>query len=133
MSDTTREMCEQHAKGLRSSLEVIWTAIDLGVMVNESGELYEGDADDTPDEYETDPSEYLTDWPLEIVWERGTPFAVVFGTGGPHVEIEHDTRQGSPRIAVYWGGESAYAYGEVVERTADYFREIATEMSYGPE
>jgi hypothetical protein len=78
MTDTTRDMCVQQAASTKRLLEEVWAAID-------AGEEYEGQ----------DAREYLDEWPLEVVWEVGEPFAVVLGTGGPHVEITGGGRSGA--------------------------------------
>jgi len=112
MTETsTRDMCQGHAVGLAESLAELWAAVD-------SGAEYEG----------SDPIEYLDEWPLEIVWERGEPFAVVFGTGGPHVELRGGSRHDGAGYAVhvYWSGEHVVYRGsqDALERTGEYFREL---------
>lgn len=111
MTDSTQEMCQAQALGTRELLEEVWAAID-------SGEEYEGQ----------DATEYLDEMPLEIVFERGEPFAVVLGTGGPHVEITGGGR--SPYVlSVYWAGESATVHGDAIDRTGIYFRESFEDVS----
>jgi acetylornithine deacetylase/succinyl-diaminopimelate desuccinylase-like protein len=107
MTDSTREMCQQHAASTKELLEEVWTAID-------AGEEYEG----------SDAQEYLDEWPLEVVWEKGEEFAVVLGTGGPHIEITGGGRNGGYKLAVYWAGEQAFQSGEAITRTGEYFREM---------
>lgn len=100
------------AEAWRETLAELWQAID-------SGEEYEGQ----------DPNEYLSEIPLEIVWETGEPFAVVLGTGGPHTEITGGGRwSGSGyTLECYWGGDRATLRGETINRTGDYFRELVSE------
>lgn len=137
MSDETRNMCQEHAESLKHRLAVLWMAHDADVKVSEEGTPHPGEACDECEDvtegecgehYDRDPLEYLAEMPLEIVWELGTPFAVVFGTGGPHVEIEWDQREARAGIAVYWGGETAKAWGDAVDRTAVYFREMVADQ-----
>ena len=111
---STRDMCLEQAKATVETLEGIW------------------DAQDTGEEYgESDPLEYLDEMPLEIVFEAGEPFAIVLGTGGPHVEIRGGTRHdgSSYAVHVYWSGEHV-TYGHSsngVQRTGEYFRERVEE------
>jgi acetylornithine deacetylase/succinyl-diaminopimelate desuccinylase-like protein len=111
MTDTTRDMCYEQAQSTKQLLEEVWEAID-------AGEEYEGQ----------DAREYLDEWPLEVVWEKGEPFAVVLGTGGPHVEITGGGRQGAYTLWVYWGGDKSAASGAAITRTGDYFRELYEEL-----
>lgn len=109
--ETTRDLCSVHAKNTAEILDELWEAVD-------AGEKYE----------DSDPMEYLVEWPLEIVWEKGEPFAIVLGTGGPHVEIRGGTRHDGSTYAVhvYWSGEHV-TYGhasEGVQRTGEYFRDL---------
>lgn len=112
MTDNTQEMCQAQALGTRELLEEVWAAID-------SGEEYEGQ----------DATQYLDEMPLEIVFERGEPFAVVLGTVGPHVEITGGGRSSFYSLSVYWAGESATVYGEAIDRTGEYFRESFEDVS----
>lgn len=98
------------AESMRELLTEVWAAID-------ADEEYEGQ----------DAREYLDEMPLEVVWEHGTPFAVVLGTGGPHVEVTQDTRGGGASLEVYWGSDRATLRGDAISRTADYFREYVDE------
>lgn len=64
---------------------------------------------------------YMDDLPLELVEAIGTPYAVVFCTGGPHIEIVHDTREGGARLEGYWGGEKVVMRGPVYQWACDYY------------
>ena len=64
----------------------------------------------------------ISEYPLEIVDERGKEFAVVLTTGGPHIEVVADGGS-SARLAGYWGGEQVYMYGNVFDTFLDYFIE----------
>jgi hypothetical protein len=112
MSDETRDMCYDQAVSSKELLGEIWDAIDA------AGE-YEGQ----------DAREYLDEWPLEIVWELGEPFAVVLGTGGPHVEIRGGGRHDGMgyTLHVYWSGEHVTMSGESITRTGAYFRDLVEE------
>lgn len=117
MSDETRKMLTQTLESVRETMGELWDLIDR----NNAGETNdEGDALT----YEgSDPMEYLDEWPLEIVWETGEPFAVVLGTGGPHYEVTGGGRQGGYVLTGYWGGEEVTLSGQGVTRTGEYFRE----------
>lgn len=104
-------LASKEASHTSKLLEEVWEAIDQG------GE-YEG----------TDALDYLEDLPLEVVWEVGEPFAVVLGTGGPHVEITGGGRSGGYELTVYWGGAEATVYGYAIDRTGDYFRDMCENM-----
>lgn len=99
-----------HMVHMRDRLEAIMQAIDDGVPYIES----------SGDEY--DAQEYLHDWPLEVVDERGREFAVVLGTGGPHIEIAADGLAGA-RLEGCWGGERVTLYGDVFDKVLDWFIE----------
>ena len=107
---STADMCVEQAAGTKELLVELWEAID-------SGEEYEGQ----------DAQEFLDELPLEVVWEAGEPFAVVLGTGGPHVEIVGGGRNGAYTLWVYWGGERAARSGAAITRTGEYFRELVEE------
>ena len=62
--------------------------------------------------------------PLEIVWEKGEPFAVVLGTGGPHTEITGGGRSGGYDLWSYWGGDKGRRSSDAIRRTGEYFRDM---------
>lgn len=68
--------------------------------------------DDTP----------IYDYPLEVVDERGRPFAVVIGTGGPHIEVTADGSY-SASLVGYWGGVRVELSGSHFDTFLDYFIE----------
>lgn len=118
MTETERKMCEQQADATASSLDELWERIDAA--------YYD---DDSYDDAVTE----LQERPLEIVWEKGEPFAVVLGTGGPHVEIRGGGRHDGTgyTLHVYWGGEHVTRYGAEgggIDRTGAYFRELVEEI-----
>lgn len=49
---------------------------------------------------------FMGEWPLEVVQEVGTPWAVVLTVGGPHCEIVRDARGGPARWIGSWGTET---------------------------
>lgn len=105
-----KTLSQKQAASTVELLEEVWAAID-------ADEEYEGQA----------AREYLDEMPLEIVWEKGEPFAVVLGTGGPHVEITGGGRSGGYDLNVYWAGDNARSRGEAITRTGEYFREYVEE------
>lgn len=107
---TERNMAQEQADAYAETLEEVWQAID-------NDEEYEGQ----------DAREYLDEMPLEIVWEKGEPFAVVLGTGGPHTEITGGGRSNSYDLRSYWGGDKGRRSSDAIRRTGDYFRELAEE------
>lgn len=120
---STRDMCQEHAESLAGILTELWQRI----AANPEDNQWEGEPDPAVAQEELD------QMPLEIVWERGEPFAVVFGTGGPHVEIRGGTRHDGMTYAihVYWSGEHV-AWGhasEAVQQTGRYFRELVEETT----
>ena len=110
MSNAT-EQARETAVHTRELLEEVWEAIDQG-----------GEYEDT------DALDYLDEMPLEIIWEVGEPFAVVLGTGGPHVEITGGGRSSGYELTVYWGGAEATVYGDAIDRTGAYFRDMYEDM-----
>lgn len=64
----------------------------------------------------------IDDFPLEIVDERGKDYAVVIGTGGPHIEV---TASGddSARLVGYWSSETTARHGDQFDTFLDYFIE----------
>jgi hypothetical protein len=78
-----------------------------------------------------DAREYLEEMLLEIVWEKGEPFAVVLGIGGPHIEIRGGTRHDGSgyQIHGYWTGEHSTWSSEGVTKTGEYFRELMEEQN----
>lgn len=108
-----------------------WTANDEQHARDQHADAFEGDdaigsepidirhiPADEPTVDETPISEY----PLEIVDERGREFAVVLGTGGPHIEVVADGGC-SARLEGYWGGSRATLHGDYFSTFLDYFIE----------
>jgi RecJ-like exonuclease len=136
MTQSTSDMLYDHVRSNARLLDEIWEAIDgkeceqcdgTGTVL---GDLECAPCDGTgelPSTYEgSDAREYLNELPLEIVWEKGEPFAVVLGTGGPHIEIRGGTRHDGTgyQIHGYWAGEHSTWGSEGVSRTGEYFREL---------
>ena len=111
MSESTRQMLTENLENVRQSLAELFERID---------------SVDDPDEF-GQPFEELNEYPLEIVWEVGEPFAVVLGTGGPHIEITGGGRQGAYTLHGYWGGEHVALSGAPITRTGEYFRNFYDE------
>jgi hypothetical protein len=107
---STKDACWDQGNSTKEILTEVWEAIDADVKYEDQ-----------------DAREYLQEMPLEIVWELGEEFAVVLGTGGPHVEITGGGRSGSYKLTVYWAGEKATVSGAAITRTGEYFREMVEE------
>lgn len=60
--------------------------------------------------------------------ERGEPFAVVLGTGGPHAEITGGGRSGGYELHVYWGGGHAVRRGRAITRTGEDYRDAFEQL-----
>ena len=112
MATDERNLTREQAESTRDHLAEIWAA-------NDANEDYE----------DQNALEYLNEMPLGVVFERGEPFAVVLGTGGPHVEITGGGRSGGYTLEVYWAGDGYTLRGEAITRTGDYFREMWDELS----
>lgn len=129
MSEETRDMLLGQLEAVRASLTDIWRVIDH--QANSRGMRDDcGQCQDFEAEYGSEiASEHLDEMPLEVVWEMGEPFAVVLGTGGPHVEIRGGTRHDGSSYSLhgYWGGEHVVISGESITRTGEYFRELVDE------
>lgn len=116
MTEDFQDHVRKTADGYVSTLEDLWERIDADDDSEyPKPERMVGAYDSPRDE--------LDDLPLEVVWEAGEPFAVVLGTGGPHVEITGGGRQGGYTLTVYWGSTPVYRSGEAITRTGEYFRE----------
>ena len=115
MSESTRNMLREQLESTRDDLADLWRRIDA--------------LDTNPDDPEGDPIEELSERPLEIVWEKGTPFSVLLTFGGPNVWIECDSRDVTPDYVLKgaWGGERDEIRGESITRTGEYFRELVEE------
>jgi hypothetical protein len=141
MTQSTSDMLHDHVRSTARLLDEVWEAIDgidcescQGIgEVNASDETSDFDmcevcdGNGTTHTYEgSDATDYLYELPLEIVWEKGEPFAVVLGTGGPHIEIRGGTRHDGTgyQIHGYWAGEHSTWGSEGVSRTGEYFREL---------
>jgi RecJ-like exonuclease len=143
MTQSTQDMLYDHVRSSARLLDEIWDAIDgtdceacdgTGEVVGPTDvDLCEVcDGEGTVHTYEgSDAQEYLDEMPLEIVWEYGEPFAVVLGTGGPHIEIRGGTRHDGSGYTIhgYWSGEHSTWSGEGVTRTGEYFRSMVDEES----
>lgn len=62
----------------------------------------------------------IGDYPLEVVEERGKPFAVVICTGGPHIEVVAEGNNRA-RLEGYWGGSRATWHGDMYDEFLDWF------------
>ena len=105
-NETTRNRLNDMMKNIKEELTELMECIN-------SDTLYLG---------EYDPHDYLTEYAVEVVDERGRNFAVVVTTGGPHIEIEADG-QGIAYLSGYWGGEHTVLSGQVFDAVLDYFIE----------
>src|SRR5690606_16863071 len=111
--ETLNVVIRKTAERARELLEGLWEAID------QDGE-YEG----------MGAVDYLAVLPLGVVWEMGEPFAVVLGTGGPHVEITGGGRSLRYTLTVDWGGEKETIHGDAIDRTGAYFRDMYENMEW---
>lgn len=64
----------------------------------------------------------LYEYPLEIIDERGREFAVVLGSGGPHIEIVADGLCAA-RLEGYSASDKVTLSGEIYDNILDYFIE----------
>jgi hypothetical protein len=64
----------------------------------------------------------ISDYPLEIVDERGREYAVVICTGGPHIEVVADGGNRA-RIEGYWWGSRCTLTGDYFDVFLDWFIE----------
>ena len=135
MSNNTSDELYRMMLGIRDRLTDVMECIDEGRLYTED-ELPEGyewdgstllgpdgdevDPDDVPGVEWYDPHDYLAEYPLEVVDERGRNFAVVLGTGGPHIEIEAEG-YGRAALQGYWGGVRATLTADVFDRVLDWF------------
>lgn len=125
MSDTATQL-RDNVRSTATDLEVLVAAAkgdtaDTHVLLQA---IFEDHGVEVDDGYTSDEAAryILSAWPLEIVehgrrapggeWET-THVVVVFGTGGPHIELDTSERA----VMGYWGGdrERAPVSGAVVE------------------
>ena len=76
-----------------------------------------------------DATEYLAEWPLEIVHQMGRRFEVVLTVGGPDARVVCDLdtagqRWGAAVLEVTWGTDTSRRYGHSIDQLADYFAEL---------
>jgi hypothetical protein len=140
MTQSTQDMLYDHVRNSARLLDEVWEAIDgieceacegIGYVGEDSDDCEACDSEGTIYTYEgSNAQEYLDEMPLEIVWEKGEPFAIVLGTGGPHIEIRGGTNHDGSGYTIhgYWSGEHSTWGSEGVTRTGEYFREIAEEQ-----
>lgn len=62
----------------------------------------------------------ISEYPLEVVDERGRQFAVVISTGGPHIEVVADGGRDA-RLEGYWWGERHTMADDDFSVFLDYF------------
>lgn len=144
MGQNTRDMLYDQLVSTRETLVEVWEAADGARECpgcEGAGFLYNDDtaatdhlacetcgSGGTVDTYEDqDAVDYLDEMPLGIVWELGEEFAVVLGTGGPHVEIVGGGRNGGYRLVGHWAGETVTVTGEAITRTGEHFRSMVEE------
>lgn len=106
MTTTTRSALYENMVGVRETVEEYARQIESGDYDDEPT------ADDTP----------ISEYPLEIVDERGREFAVVICTGGPHIEVVADGGYDA-RLEGYWAGERVTLSGDAFNTFLDYFIE----------
>lgn len=143
MTKSTRDMLHENMSNVRDTLCDVMQAIDDGLTYFPDGQPWPEDVWADPDgdlatedgeawpsaaspanvrdfEEGRDAADFLADYPLEVIDERGRNFAVVLATGGPHIEIEADG-QGDAVLRGYWGGEQVTLHGDVFNRVLDWF------------
>jgi CRISPR/Cas system-associated exonuclease Cas4 (RecB family) len=87
-------------------------------VAQENVNIYVIESADEPTTEDTPISEY----PLEVVDERGREYAVVLCTGGPHIEVVADGLCDA-RLVGYWSGETVTMSGNMFSTFLDYFIE----------
>lgn len=138
MTMTTADLLQGNLDNLADNLTTIWAAIDRGAwsceicLDPETEHDDDTDHDYRPTEDELtydDPTDALHALPLEIVWESGEPFAVVFATGGPHIELTGGGRSGDYALTGHWAGTTTTLHGPEIDRCGDYFRDMCGEVA----
>ena len=135
MSNNTSDELYRMMLGIRDRLTDVMECLDEGRPYTED-DLPEGyewdgsavldpagvevDPSDVPGVEWRDPHDYLTEYVLEVIDERGRNFAVVLTTGGPHIEIEAEGND-CAALKGYWGGKRATLTGDVFDRVLDWF------------
>jgi hypothetical protein len=90
--------------------------------LGDDAELYADCVDEFYEPCLPDGAGDITDYPLEIVDERGREFAVVICTGGPHIEIVADGGNRA-RLEGYWWGSRCTLSGDYFDVFLDWFIE----------
>lgn len=109
-----QRMTEDYADTIAARVEELATGLDNpDAWVSPDGAEYGEGADDFYD--------HLSEWPLEVKFERGEPFSVLVTFGGPNAWLVRD-RFGGDRVEVYWGVDHATRRGGAALRAVlDHF------------
>lgn len=117
MTANTTNLAADYARSLASTLDSIWQAADGELLTpcqdcNGTGTMEDssdcsdcdGAGEVATDQYGGQPAlDYLDEMPLEVVWEKGEPFAVLLTFGGPNAWIFGGGRMDPGyHLDVYW-------------------------------
>lgn len=107
---------EEYADTLSDHIEEVMQAVREGSPVEDQ-----------------DATEWLDEWPLEVVRQVGRQFEVVLTVGGPDARVVCDLtaegyRWGSAKLEVHWGGDVARRYGSWMNDLADHFADYYAGM-----
>ena len=148
MTSTTRNRLYSNLTSITERLESMFDALDAslpyfdtkpelplggeswdheGNILDDEGDALEDEDGNIPNvrdlEGGQDAYDAISEYPLEVIDERGMDFAVVITTGGPYVEI---TAKGSStaRLVGYWGSERIdMGPDDLYDRFLDFFIE----------
>ena len=130
MGQATENLAEGEARATAESLAEMWAALDHAQACTEDADECET-CQANADEYgvgEDEIYEWIHERPLDIEWEKGEPFAVVLGVGGPHTEITGGGRaERDYSLTTYWGSDRFTTRSEAITRTGEFFRDCVEE------
>lgn len=117
MSSQDQDMTERYADGMVEGLDLLFKRYDLASEYADRSESAARHLEEIREEIEESP--------LELVAEKGEPFSILLGFGGPNVRIEWSGRRGTDAavLNVDWWFNHADRRSEGIRRMAEYFED----------
>lgn len=118
MSSQDQDMTENYADMMVKDLDQLFARHDLAERYSDVSESAARHLEEIREE--------IDESPLELVAEKGEPFSILLGFGGPNVRIEWSGRRGTDAavLNVDWWFNHADRRSEGIRRMAEYFAEL---------